>query len=424
MSILALSVSHRTAPVEVLARLALDAPTSTKLVDALMASEHVDEAIVLSTCNRTEIYAAVSRFHGALDDICTTLADFAGMSVVEVQDVCAVYFDEGAVAHTFSVASGLDSVVVGESQVLGQVKAALTHCQAVGSVGTVLNTLFQSAIRVAKRVHSETGIGSAGRSLVTAAYDLLTRSRGHLAGQRLLVVGAGAMAGLAARTAAEAGAAVTCANRTLTKAERLATAIGGVAVELSELPSALKQTDVLVTCTGAKTVVITPPDLVDTPVRGVVDLALPADVDSAVADLGIELVNLERLVAEQNESGTGAEVEFARDLVRQEVTNFLSVRRSAQVAPTVVALRSMASNVVAAELARLDGKLPNLGDRERAEVQRTVSRIVDKLLHQPTVRVQELAADPDALDYAAALRELFALHSQSVAAVMSTDVPR
>jgi glutamyl-tRNA reductase len=346
------------------------------------------------------------------------------VSIPELQAVCAVYFDEGAVAHTFSVASGLDSVVVGESQVLGQVKAALTHCQALGSVGTVLNTLFQSAIRVAKRVHSETGVGSAGRSLVTAAYEVLARSRGDLAGQRLLVVGAGAMASLAVRTAAEAGAAVTCANRTLTRAQRLAAAVGGAAVELSELPKALRETDVLVTCTGAKAVAITSADLTDTPVSGVVDLALPADVDPAVADLGIELVNLERLVAEQSDSGPGAEVEFARDLVRQEVANFLGVRRSAQVAPTVVALRSMASGVVAAELARLDGKLPDLGARERAEVQRTVSRIVDKLLHQPTVRVQELAADPDALDYAAALRELFALHPQSVAAVMSTDVPR
>jgi glutamyl-tRNA reductase len=424
MSILALSVSHKTAPVDVLARFALDPTASTKLVDALLASEHIDEVIALSTCNRTEIYAAVSRFHGALDDVSTTLADFAGVSIPELQAVCAVYFDEGAVAHTFSVASGLDSVVVGESQVLGQVKAALTHCQALGSVGTVLNTLFQSAIRVAKRVHSETGVGSAGRSLVTAAYEVLARSRGDLAGQRLLVVGAGAMASLAVRTAAEAGAAVTCANRTFTRAQRLAAAVGGAAVELSALPEALRETDVLVTCTGAKAVVITQADLIDTPVSGVVDLALPADVDPAVADLGIELVNLERLVAEQGDSGPGADVEFARDLVRQEVANFLGVRRSAQVAPTVVALRSMASGVVAAELARLDGKLPNLGARERAEVQRTVSRIVDKLLHQPTVRVQELAADPDALDYAAALRELFALHPQSVAAVMSTDVPR
>lgn len=424
MSVLALSVSHKTAPVEVLAKLALDAPASTKMVDGLLASEHIDEAIVLSTCNRTEIYAAVSRFHGALDDAAATLADFAGMSVADLQNLCAVYFDEGAVAHTFSVASGLDSVVVGENQVLGQVKAALTRCQTHGSVGTVLNTLFQSAIRVAKRVHSETGVGSAGRSLVTAACEVLTRSCGELAGKRLLVVGAGSMASLAARTVADAGAIVTCANRTLARADRLASSVGGSAVSLSDLSSALQQTDILFTCTGAKTVAISRADLADTPVRGVVDLALPPDVETAVADLGIELVNIERLVAEKPDSGSAGEVEFARDLVRQEVSDFLGVRRSAQVAPTVVALRTMASSVVAAELARLDAKLPGLGDRERAEVQRTVQRIVDKLLHQPTVRVQELAADPDALDYAEALRELFALHPQSVAAVMSPEVPR
>jgi glutamyl-tRNA reductase len=424
MSILAVSVSHKTAPVDLLARLALDQSGSTKLVDALLASDHIDEAIVLSTCNRTEIYAAVSRFHSALDEVAITLAEFAGMSVAELHLHCAVYFDEGAVAHTFSVASGLDSVVVGESQILGQVKAALTHCQSLGSVGTVLNTLFQSAIRVAKRVHSETGIGSAGRSLVSAAYELLTRSRGDLAGQRVLVVGAGAMASLAARTAADAGAIVTCTNRTLARADRLAAAVGGTAVDLSELPEELRRTDVLVTCTGSRTVAIRPTDLTDTPITGVVDLALPADVDPAVADLGIELVNLKRLVAEHPDTAAAGEVQFARDLVQQEVNDFLSVRRSAQVAPTVVALRTMASSVVAAELARLDTKLPTLGDRERAEVQRTVGRIVDKLLHQPTVKVQELAADPDALDYAAALRELFALHPQSVAAVMSTEVPR
>jgi glutamyl-tRNA reductase len=424
MSILAVSVSHKTAPVEVLARLALDAPSSTKLVDTLLASEHIDEAIVLSTCNRTEIYADVSRFHGALDDATAALADFAGMTVADLQSLCAVYFDEGAVAHTFSVASGLDSVIVGENQVLGQVKAALTHCQTHGSVGTTLNTMFQSAIRVAKRVHSETGVGSAGRSLVTAAYEVLARSCGELAGKRVLVVGAGSMASLAARTAAEAGATVTCANRTLARAERLASSVGGSAVSLSDLPGALLQTDILLTCTGAKTVAISQADLADSPVRGVVDLALPPDVEPAVVDLGIELVNIERLVAEQPDSASAGEVEFARDLVRQEVSDFLGVRRSAQVAPTVVALRTMASSVVAAELARLDAKLPAMGERERAEVQRTVQRIVDKLLHQPTVRVQELAADPDAVDYAAALRELFALHPQSVAAVMSPEVPR
>jgi glutamyl-tRNA reductase len=423
MSILAVSVSHKTTSVEVLSRLAMDSSAAAKLSDAIIASEHVDEVVVLSTCNRTEVYAAVSRFHGALDDVSVVLAEYAGLDLAELQGHCGVYFDEGAVAHTFSVASGLDSVVVGESQVLGQVKSALTHAQTHGSVGTELNTLFQQAIRVGKRVQTETGIGSAGRSLVGAAYELLTRARGELAGRRVLVVGAGSMAGLAAHTAANAGAQVWCANRTMHRAERLAAAIGGSAVSLADLPVVLQSTDVLVTCTGAKTMSIGRSDLAGTPVVGVVDLALPADVAPDVTDLGIELVNLDRLVSEQTETASAAEVELARNLVRTEVGDFLGVKRSSHVTPTVVALRTMASSVVAAELDRLDTKLPQLGERERAEVQRTVQRIVDKLLHQPTVRVQELAAGPDTVDYAAALRELFALHPQSVAAVMSTDVP-
>jgi glutamyl-tRNA reductase len=423
VSILAVSVSHKTTSVEVLSRLAMDSSAAAKLSDAIIASEHVDEVMVLSTCNRTEVYAAVSRFHGALDDVSVVLAEFAGLDLAELQGHCGVYFDEGAVAHTFSVASGLDSVVVGESQVLGQVKSALTHAQTHGSVGTELNTLFQQAIRVGKRVQTETGIGSAGRSLVGAAYELLTRARGDLAGRRVLVVGAGSMAGLAAHTAAEAGAHVRCANRTMHRAERLAAAVGGSAVSLTDLPVVLQSTDVLVTCTGAKTMSIGRSDLAGTPIVGVVDLALPADVAPDVTDLGIELVNLDRLVSEQTETASAAEVELARNLVRTEVGDFLGVKRSSHVTPTVVALRTMASSVVAAELDRLDAKLPQLGERERAEVQRTVQRIVDKLLHQPTVRVQELAAGPDTVDYAAALRELFALHPQSVAAVMSTDVP-
>jgi glutamyl-tRNA reductase len=422
MSILVVSVSHKSTSVAHLADLALDAPAAVKLSDQLLASEHIDEVVVLATCNRTEIYASVSRFHGALADATDALAQMGGLTVAELQGRCAVYFDEGAVAHTFAVAAGLDSVVVGESQILGQVKGALTLAQGQGTVGTVLNSLFQQALRVGKRVQAETGIGSAGRSLVGAAYRLLTDEQGPLAGRRVLVVGAGAMAGLAARTAAAAGAEVTCVNRTLDKAELLAAAVGGRAVPLSQLSDALATTDVLVTCTGARTLTLTVEDLAGTPVRGVVDLALPADVSPAVADAGITLVNLDRLVAEQHDSAGSSEMESARALVQSEVSDFLGLRRAASVAPTVVALRTMASDVVAGELRRLESRLPDLDDRERGEVQRTVRRIVDKLLHTPTVRIQELATDPEAPDYAAALRELFALDPQSIAAVMSPEV--
>ena len=420
MSILVVSVSHRSTSVAMLSRLAMDATGAAKLAAELATSEHIDEAVVLSTCNRTELYTSVSRFHGGLDDTVAALADLAGLSVPELRTLCSVYFDEGAVAHTFSVAAGLESVVLGESQILGQVRAALTLSQGAGTVGTVLNSLFQQALRVGKRVQSETGIGSAGRSLVSAAYDVLVRERGELAGQRVLVVGAGVMAGLAARTAAAAGASVSCANRTLAKAERLAESVGGRAIPLEELDQALAETDILVTCTGARSMTIGADQLVGTPVTGVVDLALPPDVSEDVRGLGISLVNLDRLVAARDDGGD-AEVLAARTLVRTEVRDFLGLRRAAQVAPTVVALRSMASEVVTAEMDRLTSRLPSLDDHERHEVQRTVRRVVDKLLHQPTVRVQELSADPDAVDYAAALRELFALDPQSVAAVMSAE---
>jgi glutamyl-tRNA reductase len=422
MSILVVSVSHRSTSVGMLSRLAMDAASTAKLAEQLVASDHIDEAVVLSTCNRTELYTSVSRFHGGLDDAVAALADLAGLTVEELRTLCAVFFDEGAVAHTFAVAAGLDSVVIGESQILGQVRAALSLCQAQGTVGTVLNSLFQQALRVGKRVQTETGIGSAGRSLVTAAYAVLTAEQGALAGRRVLVVGAGAMAGLAARTAAAAGAAVSCANRTLDRAQRLADAVGGRAVPLAELDAALAETDVLVTCTGARSISIGADQLAGTPVTGVVDLALPADVSEDVHSLGISLVNLDRLVAGRDDESGSTEVAEARALVRSEVRDFLGARRAAQVAPTVVALRSMASEVVAGEMSRLIARLPSLDERERDEVQRTVRRVVDKLLHQPTVRVQELSADPDAVDYAAALRELFALDPQSVAAVMAAEV--
>ena len=431
MSILTVSVSHKTGDVALLSHLAMDAATTTKLAGALVDSDHIDEAVVLSTCNRTEVYASVSRFHGGLDDTTTQLAELAGLDVVELQNSCAVYFDEGAVAHLFAVAAGLDSLVVGENQILGQVKHALTAAQGAGTVGTDLNALFQQALRVGKRVHSETDIGQAGRSLVSAAYGLLTEEIGPLAERRVLVVGAGVMAGLAARTAAAAGATLTCVNRTYERAQRLAEVVGGDAVPFDALPAALRRTDVLVTCTGARELFLGSDLLAGTAIRGIVDLALPADVAVDVSELGIALVNIDRLVREQSivDDATGSaerssEVAAASELVSSEVGDFLGVRRAAQVAPTVIALRSMASEVVAAELSRLDARRPRMDPQDRDEVSQTVRRVVEKLLHQPTVRVQELADGPEAVDYAAALRELFALDPQAVAAVMSPDVGR
>jgi len=421
VSILVVGVSHKTTSIERLSRLALDPAAAAKLADALVAGDHVDEVLVVSTCNRTEVYASVGRFHGGLDEVTAELSAVAGIAVDELRDECAVYFDEGAVAHAFSVAAGLESMVVGESQILGQLRQALNSAQQHGTVGSTLNALFQQALRVGKRVQAETTIGGAGRSLVTAAYDLLAERYGPLRGRRMVVLGAGTMAGLAARTAAAQGALLTIVNRTPAKAERLAEAVDGTAVPLAELDRALAGADVLLTCTGGRDLKLGPDRLSGSPVRAVIDLAVPSDIDPAVADTGIAVIDIAGL-GERLHGSVVDGVETARELVRGEVADFLGARRAAQVAPTVVALRSMATEVMAAELDRLDARLPELSERERAEVHRTVRRVVDKLLHAPTVRVQALASGAESVDYAAVLRELFALDPQTVAAVMQPEV--
>lgn len=428
-----MSVSHKTAPMDLLSRLTLGEDSTTKMLGALVASEHVDEAVVLSTCNRTEVYAAVSRFHGGLAALTQTVEAITGIGVDTLQDSCAVFYDEAAVSHCFQVTSGLDSMVAGEHQILGQVRHALNHAQFEGTVGTALNALFQQSLRVAKRVQTETAAGTAGRSLVTAAVDQLAENGIGLDGQRVLVVGAGSMASLAAHTAAGAGARVSLVNRTREKAERLAAAVGGSARPLEELPAALAEADIVITCTGARGIELSAIDFRDTEVRGVIDLALPADVAPDVAQLtDVVLVNLDSLAQAAQSAASGfpvapgeapaptalgagaSEIAEAETLVSQEVRDFLGLRRAAAVAPTVVALRSMAQEVMTAELERLDARLPELGERERAEVAQTVRRVVEKLLHQPTVRVKQLASMPDSPDYAAALRELFALEPTAI----------
>lgn len=399
---------------DLLGRLSLDADASGKLTQALVGGEHVDEAVVLSTCNRLEVYAAVTRFHGGLGAGTAELAGITGVSVDEIQDNCAVFYDEAAVSHCFAVASGLDSMVAGEHQILGQVRGAYSTAQQSGTVGPSLNSLFQQGLRVAKRVQSETRAGTAGRSVVTAGLAALTDRGVELAGRRVLVVGAGSMASLAAHTVADQCAHLTCVNRTLDKAERLAAVLGGTARPLAELDQAMAEADVLISCTGARGLRITADQVAATQITGVLDLALPADVDEAVGALpGVQLVSLANLA----EAAEQTDLDDAEELVLGEVRDFLGLRRAAAVAPTVVALRTMATEVMTAELGRLDARLPELGERERREIEQTVRRVVEKLLHQPTVRVKELAAQPDSPDYAAALRELFALEAATIDAV-------
>jgi glutamyl-tRNA reductase len=423
MSVLVVGISHNSAPVSLLERVALDDDGVNKLISDANASEHVIEATVISTCNRVEIYTDVDRFHGSVEELSRLLLDRAGESTEAMLPHLYVHYDDAAVSHLFQVAAGLDSMAVGEAQILGQTREALRLGQELGTVGPALNLLFQQALRVGKRSRAETDIDRVAPTLVTAALQRSAESVGDVAGQRVLVVGAGAMAGLATATVTRLGAGeVTVVNRTPGRADRLVLEYGVRAAAMTDLTAELAAADVVITCTGARGVLVTR-EMVEAALPeprpfSIIDLALPHDVDPAVVGLpGVTLVDLAQLSELLHDSAAGREVAEVRRIVTQEVTAFLAARRQASVTPTVVALRSMATSVVDAEMTRLAGRLPDLDEASRQEILHTVRRVADKLLHEPTVRVKELANDQGAVSYAAALAELFALDPEAVDAV-------
>ena len=441
MSVLLFGVSHRSAPVSVLEQLSTDESDQVKIIDQVLQSPLVTEAMVLSTCNRVEVYAVVDAFHGGLSAIGQVLAEHSGMSMGDLTKYAYVRYSEAAVEHLFAVTSGLDSAVIGEQQVLGQVRRAYANAEANRTVGRVLHDLAQRALSVGKRVHTETAIDAAGASVVSVALDIAgSRTEPALAGRTAAVVGAGSMGGLSVAHLVRAGVThIHVVNRSLPRAERLAESIreqgvGAEALTLEHLPIALAAADVVVSCTGAVRPVVSLADVHhalanarrDEAAQPLVlcDLGMPRDVDPAVAGLpGVSVVDMERVQREPSARAAATDAEAARQIVAGEVAAYLAGQRMAEVTPTVTALRQRAADVVEAELLRLENRLPGLDDGQRVEVARTVRRVVDKLLHAPTVRVKQLASAPGGDTYAEALRELFELDPQAVDAVAAGELP-
>jgi glutamyl-tRNA reductase len=486
VSVLVVGLSHKSAPVAVLERAAVSGDTVTKLLRDVVQAEPVAEAFVVSTCNRVEVYADVDRFHAGVTAICELLARHCGVPSHELTQYLYVHYEDRAVSHLLAVAAGLDSMVVGEDQILGQVRSAVKLAAEHGTAGRVLGELGRLALRTGKRARAETAIGRAGLSLLSAAVELAAARLGPLrpdpagprpdepspdqqspddrrdplAGRDVLVVGAGSMSGLATATAARSGAAsITVANRTRKHAERLAASVSTVTTTvtgLADLPAAIAAADVVISCTGAAGQVITG-DMVSaalaartaqqakvaqqaevakqaqqakvakeatatTAARGtlvIMDLAMPRDVEAAVADLpGVVLIGMDQL-SEHAGAVRDDDVAAVRTILEAELAAYQSAMDAARVAPTVVALRTKAAGVVDAELARLAGRLSadDLSGHALDEIAQSVRRVVDKLLHAPTVRVKELAGSPGGEEYAAALRVLFDLDPRAVEAV-------
>ncbi|HEX3959123.1 MAG TPA: glutamyl-tRNA reductase [Trebonia sp.] len=475
MSVLVVGLSHKSAPIATLERAAVGDDTLGKLLSDIVRLPDVAEAFVISTCNRVEVYADVDRFHGGVAGICELLSRYSGIPSAELTLSLYVHYEGRAVQHLLSVASGLDSVVVGEDQIIGQVRAAIRVAEENGTMGRVLRDLGRVALHAGKRARAETGIDRMGLSLVSVGIELALRElyadeedspgkggfcpppgRGVSGGRshpepggqqggrppgeiqgrppgkwNVLVVGAGTMSGLAVATAARLGAdRVVVANRTLDRARRLAASVDGEVADVADLAGAIAGADLVISCTGASGLVVTEAvvrDALSLRAHGaplaLLDLAMPRDVDPAVAALpGVSLIGLDRLSSEH--AGVGADdLSAVRAIVDDEFAAYGSAVRAAQVAPTVVALRAKAATVVDAELVRLEGRLSDEGLSGHAleEIARTVRRVVDKLLHAPTVRVKELASAPGGEDYAVALRVLFDLDPRAIEAVTRAE---
>lgn len=441
-------VSHRSAPVAVLEQLAADEADQVKLVEQVLQSPLVTEAMILSTCNRVEVYAVVDAFHGGLSVVGQVLADHSGLSMGELTKHAYVRYSEAAVEHLFAVTSGLDSAVIGEQQVLGQVRRAYAAAESNQTVGRILHDLAQRALAVGKRVHAETAIDAAGASVVSVALHVaaerlyrpeLGPSYTALAGRTATVIGAGSMGALTAAHLVRLGVThITIVNRSLPRAQRLAQVIAaqGVttqAMTLDQLPAALATADLAVSCTGAVRPVVSLADVhhalasgdrneLDQPLV-ICDLGMPRDIDPAVSGLpGVSVIDMDRVQREPSARAAAADAEAARQIVAAEVAAYLASQRMAEVTPTVTALRRRAADVVETELLRLDHRLPGLDEAQREEVGRAVRRVVDKLLHAPTVRIKQLAAAPGGDTYAEALRELFELDPQAVDAVAAGEI--
>lgn len=417
MSVLAVGISHRSADLRVLERATVPAGEVGKVLDELMRCENVVEAALVTTCNRVEVYTVVQAFHAGLAEVVEVLGRHSGLDVSELYEHLYVHYAGAAVEHLYRVGAGLDSMVVGESQILGQVRTAYNTARAAGTAGRTLHDLFQRALRVGKKVHAETGLDAAGGSVVSEALSDATTVLGDLTGLRALIVGAGSMGGLSAAALRRAGIGeIVVANRTWKTGARLAElqveqGTPAHAVGLADLPAHIASADVVVSCTGATATVIDA-SMIAPRTRPLVvcDLGLPRDVAADAAELpDVSIVDLESLQRRLAESPSGLDTRRAAMIVADEVAAYLATQRSAEVTPTVTALRRRAAEVVDAELLRLDSRL-DLDPADRKEVAQTVRRVVDKLLHTPTVRVKELATGPNGVEYAEALRELFQLN--------------
>ena len=421
--LLALGISHRTAPLELRERLALPEGRATGVVNELRGTEQVQEAAALSTCNRTELYLVVSDPVEAESAALGVLARQAEIRPTEL--VGHLYSLRGTEAahHLFRVTAGLDSMIVGEAEIQGQVKRAYELALVEGATGPILNRLFRGALAAGKRARSETAVSEKGVSISSVAVELAQRTLGDLAQRRVLVIGAGETAELTARALAARGVqTIFIANRRYDRAIGLAQRFGGEAVRFDELPEQLEQADIVVSATNSPHHIVEPDELRQVMENRdgrpllIIDIAVPRDVDPACREIaGVTLHDVDDVqgIVERNASGREMEARRADTVLDAELVGFERWLGSLEVLPTVAALRERGDEIVRRVLSENDSRWESLSEADRERLQQMARAIVSRLLHEPTLRMKNAAGTDDAYLYVNALRELFGLDSET-----------
>jgi glutamyl-tRNA reductase len=421
VSLIVVGLNHRTVPVELLERMSVSEDLLPKVLHDLAAREHLLEVVVLSTCNRTEIYARCTHFHAAVGDVRDFLAAYSGADPDVFDDHLYTYYDDAAVSHLFAVAAGLDSMIVGESEILGQVRNAWEAAGREGTAPQLLARLFRHAVESGKRVRTETGIGRHPVSIPSAAVTVAAEHLGTLDGVKVLVIGAGQMGrGLAATLRSRGVEHVWVANRTPARAEELAARVGGEAIGLTDVADVLVDADVLLASTASSEVLIERATIEmvmacrDRRPLLIVDVALPRDVDPGVREVNdVTLLDLDDLkdYAQRSAMRRQREIGNVREILAAEIDRYRTERTAREVAPLVSALHELGEDVRQGELTRFRAKLATLEPEVRDVVDALTQGIVNKLLHEPTVRIKDAAGTPRGDYYADALATLFDLPS-------------
>lgn len=419
MSVIVVGLNHRTAPVELLERVSVPPAGLVKALHALRVREHLAEIVLLSTCNRTEVYARTTLFHPAVQDVRDFLAAHASVDADDLGEHLYTYHDDAAVAHLFGVAAGVDSMIVGEGEILGQVREAWRAAEREGTAGQLLSRVFRQAVEVGKRSRTETDIGRHAVSVSSAAVALAADRLGSLEKRRVLVLGAGEVGeGMAVALAGAGADEIVVANRTASRARELARRVKGRPISLGEVADELVRADVLLTSTGASDIVIERSDIETVMQRRdgraflIVDVALPRDVDPGVRQVfGVMLLDMDDLKAFALHSLEQRQLEVGRvrTILAEELERFRAERSAREVAPVVTALRGRAEEIRQAELERFRSRLADLDPATRKAVEALTAGIVNKLLHDPTVRVKDTAGTPRGELFTDALTELFSL---------------